>query len=142
VYATLVFLGACILLFRTIVLFIQGAMVWMMLWVASLLLAEFLLDAAFLLGSVRWWVTQSEEHSSFPLKTAAAAIILHAIRVLIYVLGRVGPWKDFDIKPEHRALPAVDWNLGEVYFAAIMSVLGIIGLLIIWRNRRRSRTGS
>jgi hypothetical protein len=138
-FATLVFLGAGFLFFRTIVMLTQGAMVWMVPWVAILLLAECVLDATILLGAVRWWITCDEEHARFPLRTTAAAVFLHAGRVLIYVLGRVGPWIDFDIRPEHRAIYSSRGSMGWVYFAAIMSVLGILGVIVIWRNRRRSK---
>jgi len=138
-FATLVFLGAGFLFFRTIVMLTQGAMVWMVPWVAVLLLAESVLDATILLGTVRWWITCDEEHAHFPLRTTAAAVFLHAGRVLIYVLGRVGPWIDFDIRPEHRAIYSSRGSMGWVYFAAIMSILGILGVIVIWRNRRRNK---
>jgi hypothetical protein len=137
-YATLVFLGAGFLFFRTIRLMTQDALIWMVPWVAALLLAESVLDASILLGALRWWKTQAEEHARFPLRTTAAAVFLHAVRVLIYALGRVGPWIDFDIRPEHRAVYALRGSLGWVYFASIMSVLGILGVIIVWRIRRRS----
>ncbi len=136
-YATLVFLGAGFLFFRTVRMMTQGALVWMVPWVAALLLAESLLDAIILLGTVQWWMTQAEDHASFSLRTTAAAVFLHALRVLIYALGRIGPWIDFDIRPEHRAIDSSRGSMGWVYFASIMSVLGILGVLIIWRNRRR-----
>jgi hypothetical protein len=47
----------------------------------------------------------------------AAAAILHAIRVLIYMLGRTGPWVNFDEKPGHRDSYTFEWFW--VYFAAI-----------------------
>jgi hypothetical protein len=138
-YATLVFLGAGFLFLRTIRMITQDALVWMVPWVAVLLLAESVLDLMILVGAVRWWVTQVEEYASFPLRTTAAAVFLHAVRVLIYALGRIGPWIDFDIRPEHRAVYSLRGSMGWVYFASIMSVLGILGVIIIWRNRKRSR---
>jgi predicted tellurium resistance membrane protein TerC len=138
-YATLVFLGAGFLFLRTIRMITQDALVWMVPWVAVLLLAESVLDLMILVGAVRWWVTQVEEYASFPLRTTAAAVFLHAVRVLIYALGRIGPWIDFDIRPEHRAVYSLHGSMGWVYFASIMSVLGILGVIIIWRNRKRSR---
>jgi hypothetical protein len=117
----------------------QDALVWMVPWVAALLLAESVLDVTIVAGAVRWWATQANEHASFPLRTTAAAVFLHAVRVLIYALGRLGPWMDFDIKPEYRAIYSSRSNLGWVYFASIMSVLGILGVIIVWRNRRRSK---
>ena len=138
-FATLVFLGAGFLFFRTIMMMTQGALVWMVPWVAGLLLAESVLDATIVAGAVRWWATQAKEHASFPLRTTAAAVFLHAVRVLIYASGRLGPWMDFDIKPDYRAIYSSRSSLGWVYFASIMSVLGIIGVIIVWRNRTRSK---
>jgi hypothetical protein len=135
-YATLVFLGAGFLFLRTIKMMTQDALVWMVSWVAALLIAESLLDATILLGAVRWWMTQAEDHARFPLRATAAAVFLHAVRVLVYALGRLGPWIDFDIRPEHRPVYSSRGSLGWVYFASIMSVLGILGVIIVWRNRR------
>jgi len=141
-YATLVFLGAGFLFFRTIVMMTQGALGWMVPWVAALLLAESVLDATIVVGAVRWWQTQAEDHASFPLRITAAAVFLHAVRVLIFALGRLGPWTDFDIRPGYREIYSSRSSLGWVYFALIMSVLGILGVIIIWRNRRQSRKSS
>jgi hypothetical protein len=141
-YATLVFLGAGFLFFRTVRMMTQDALVWMVLWVAALLIAESLLDATILLGAARWWMTQAEDHACFPLRATAAAVFLHAVRVLVYALGRLGPWIDFDIRPEHRAVYSSRGSIGWVYFASIMSVLGILGVIIIWRNRRRIQKNS
>jgi hypothetical protein len=138
-YATFIFLGAGFLFFRTVKMMTQGALVWMVPWVALLLLAESVLDATILLGAVRWWITCDEEHARFPLRTTAAAVFLHAVRVLIYALGRVGPWIDFDRRPEYRAIYSSRGSIGWVYFASIMSILGILGVIIIWRNRRHSK---
>lgn len=138
-YASLVFLGAGFLFFRTIRMMTQGALIWMVPWVAALLLAESVLDAIILSGAVRWWMTQAEDHARFPLRTTAAAVFLHAGRVLVYALGRLGPWIDFDIRPEHRAISSSRGSISWVYFASIMSVLGILGVIIIWRNRRHSK---
>ncbi|MGD9346917.1 MAG: hypothetical protein PVH84_13695 [Candidatus Aminicenantes bacterium] len=138
-YANLVFLGAGFLFFRTVKMMTQDALVWMVPWVAALLLAESVLDAAIIVGAVRWWKTQAEEHASFPLRITVAAVFLHAGRVLIYALGRLGPWIDFDVRPEFRALYSSRGSTGWVYFASIMSVLGILGVIIIWRNRRRGK---
>ena len=136
-YASLLILGTCVLLFLTVMMLAQGSMTVLVLWVSGLLVAECVLDVTTLLGSLRWWVTRAEGHARFPLRTGAAAVILHAVRVLIFVLGRVGPWIDFDVRPEHRALHATRWSWGWLYFAAVMSVLGVLGVLIIWKYRRR-----
>lgn len=138
VYASLLILGACVLLFRTVIMIAQGSMTVLVLWVSGLLVAECVMDVITLLGSVRWWVTRAEGHARLPLRTGAAAAILHVVRVLIFVSGRVGPWMDFDVRPEHRALHATRWSWSWLYFAAAMSILGVLGVLIIWGYRRRS----
>ena len=138
-YATLIFLGAGFLFFRTVRMMTQDALVWMVPWVAALLIAESLLDATILLGAARWWMTQAEDHARFPLRATAAAVFLHAGRVLVYALGRLGPWIDFDIRLEHRAVYSSRGSMGWVYFASVMSVLGILGVIIVWRNRRRGK---
>ncbi|TKJ48041.1 hypothetical protein CEE34_00325 [Candidatus Aerophobetes bacterium Ae_b3a] len=138
-YASLLILGACILLFRTITMLSQGALDVLVLWVSVLLIVELLIDTGCILSSVRWWITNDESKARIPLRIGAAAAILHSARVLIFVLGRVGPWIDFDVRPEHRALHSTPWSWGWLYFAAIMSVLGVIGAFIIWILRRRAK---
>lgn len=138
-YAALLALGACVLLFRSVtMLAAEGAVGVLMPWVFGLLVAELSVDVATLLGSVRWWLSGTEGHARLPLRTGAAAAILHAVRVLIFVLGRTGPWINFDVRPEQRALHAERWSWGWVYFAAILSVLGVLCVVIIWLYRRRA----
>ncbi len=136
-YASLLALGATILLFRTLMMLTQGALSVLVIWVSGLLILELVLDVTTLLGAVRWWMTSAQKDAGFALRAGAAATILHALRVLIFVLGRTGPWIDFDVKPEHRALHSERWNWGEVYFAATLSVLGVVGVIIIWQYWRR-----
>ncbi len=138
-YASLLILGAGFLLFRTIMLVSQGSLDVYVLWVSILLIGEMLIDLACLVSSIFWWINDDENRASTPLRLTAAVIIVHAVRVLIFVLGRVGPWIDLDVRPEHRALHSTRWTWAGVYFAAIMSVLSILGLIIVWRIRRRKK---
>lgn len=138
-FAGFIFLGAGFLLFRTIRLISQGYLSMYTLWAAGLLLLEFLILGAALLGAVRWFVSSDGKHDRFPLMVIAAGIFLHAFRVGIYVLGRIGPWKDFEIRPEYRALFAGGWSMFWVIFTAVMSVLGMIGVIIVWRMRKKQR---
>lgn len=137
-YASLLALGACILLFRTLTILVQGNLDVLMPWVSILLFAEMLLDLTCLVGSIRWWICNDRSKATLPLRFGAAAAILHAIRVLIFVMGRVGPWIDFDVRPEQRAMHDARWTWTGVHIAAILSVLGIIGVIVIWTLIRRA----
>lgn len=139
IYASLLALGACVLLSRTIAMIAGGSLDILVLWVSVLVIAELLIDAGCLLSSIRWWIANDPVKSHLALKLGASAAILHAIRVLVFVLGRIGPWIDFDVRPEHRAMHYSRWSRTGVYFAGIMSVLGLVGVLIIWKLRRRKR---
>ena len=138
-YASLLILGASILLFRTLKLISLGYVEIWVLWVAILMIIEMLIDLGWILSSVRWWIANDKSKDSLPLRFGAAAAILHAFRVLIYVIGRVGPWTNFDIRPEYWESTHADWSWTEVNFAAIMSILGLIGVIVIWRLRLRTK---
>jgi hypothetical protein len=112
IYASLLVLGSGILLFRTIRMLSQGALEVLVLWVSILLIAELLIDLGCLLSAVRWWITNDKRNERISLRLGAIATILHAVRVLIFVLGRVGPWIDFDVRPEQRVLQYTRWSWG------------------------------
>jgi hypothetical protein len=138
-FAALLALGASILLYRTVTMIFQGAMGVLVLWVSILLVAELLLDASCLLSSIVWYIANDRNRARLPLRLGAAAAILHASRVLIFVIGRVGPWINFDVQPEQRALHDARWTWTGVWFAAVMATLGIIGVIVIWILIRRAR---
>jgi hypothetical protein len=102
-YAALLGAGACILLFRTTLMIAQGYLGILLPWVAGLLLVELALDLGCLLVSIRWWVAGDKARARLPLRLGAGATILHAVRVLIYALGRTAPLLNFDVRPERRA---------------------------------------
>jgi hypothetical protein len=138
IYAFLLILGASILLFRTLrLLFFEQGLEMLVLWVIILTVLESIIDSCCIIGSLRWLISNDALKATFPLRLGAAAAILHAIRVLIYVLGRTGPWVNFDVKPIYRSSYSFDWFW--VWFAAILSVLGVIGVIVIWKLRRRSK---
>jgi hypothetical protein len=138
IYAFLLILGASILLFRTLrLLFFEQGLEILVLWVIILTVLESIIDSCCFIGSLRWLISNDALKATFPLRLGAAAAILHAIRVLIYVLGRTGPWVNFDVKPIYRSSYSFDWFW--VWFAAILSVLGVIGVIVIWKLRRRSK---
>ena len=136
IYAALMMLGASILLFRTVrMMLIEDAFEILVLWVNVLLIAEFIIDLGCTLWSVRWFITAKKENARLPLQFGAIATMLHAIRVLIYVLGRTGPCLYFDVKPEYRSSYTFEWFW--VYFAGVLSILGIVGLVVIWQIIRK-----
>ena len=138
IYAFLLILGASILLFRTLrLMFFEQGLEILVLWVIILTILESIIDFSCIIGSLRWVISDDALKATFALRLGAAAAILHAIRVLIYVLGRTGPWVNFDVKPIYRSSYSFDWFW--VWFAAILSVLGVIGVIVIWRLRRRSK---
>jgi len=139
IYAGLLIIGAGILLFRTLrMIFVENAFEILVLWVFLLLIIELLVDISCILSSLRWLISGDPIKASLPLRFGAAATILHAVRVLIYVLGRTGPWVNFDVRPEY--LSSYTFNWFWVWFAGILSVLGIIGVIVIWMLRRRAKT--
>jgi hypothetical protein len=137
-FAFLLGLGACVLLFRTISMLSGGALQVLMPWVSALLLTELAIDVGVLGWAVHWWSKASAEYDSIPLRLGAAAAILHAVRVLIFALGRVEPFLNFDVRPEYWADHAERWSWAQVYFASTLSVLGVLGVLVIWWLRRRT----
>jgi signal transduction histidine kinase len=132
IYALLLIFGAGILLFRTLrMMLVENAFDILVLWVVMLLITEFILDFSCIVGSIRWFITNNRAKARIPLRLGAMATILHSIRVLVYVLGRTGPWVNFDIKPEYSQSYTFEWFW--VYFAAILSVLGVAGVIVIWQ---------
>ena len=117
--------------------FVEQALEILLPWVVALLIAEFSIDLGCFLSSIPWLLHAENKYARLPLRFGAAAAILHAFRVLIYVLGRTGPWFNFDVKPEHRAAYEIEWFW--VYFAAILAVLGVIGVIVIWQLIKHKR---
>lgn len=138
-WASLLILGASILLYRTIAMLTGGAMSILVPWVAATVPVEAMMDAAELYFAGRWWLTRSPRDAGVPLRLGAAIAVFHALRVLVFVLGRTGPWLDFDVRPERQAAHAASWSWTGVYVAAILSVLGVLVVLALaWlRGRRR-----
>jgi len=141
IYAGLVAGGAAFLLFRTLyMLLVEDALYQLMGWVNALLIAEAVLDLACLLASIRWWMANDRSRSRLPLQLGAAVTMLHAIRVLAYVMGRTGPWVNWDVRPEYSASYRFDWFW--VWFAAILSVLSLVAVIVIWRIVRDERSSA
>ncbi len=138
IYSLLMGIGSGVLLFRTIrLLFFENGLPSLAYWVIVLTVLEMIIDLICLIFSIKWLFSNSEMDKTISLRSGASAAILHAFRVLIYVLGRIGPWMNFDKKPGYHSSAAE--NFFWVYFAAILSVSGIIGVIIIWIIRRKSK---
>lgn len=138
IYSSLLILGAGILLFRTIrLLTVENGWNRLAGWVIVLTFTEMAIDALCIIYSFRWQLKHSNPSRSISLRLGATAAIFHAFRVLIYVIGRVGPWYNFDLRSEFRSNRNAD--MFWVYFAAILSVLGILGVIIIYLLIKRSK---
>jgi hypothetical protein len=118
-------------------MFFEDGLEMLFWWVIGLTILELLIDVSCMISSSRWFFSGSTRTSTLTWRLGAAAAILHAIRVLIYVLGKIGPWYDFDVKPIYRASYTAEWVW--VWFAAALAVLGLIGVIVIWRLRNRAR---
>jgi len=118
-------------------LFVEGALLTHTWWVIALTFLEAAIDLSCFVFCIRWFIAKDKTKDSLPLRFGAAAALLHAGRVAIYVLGRAGPWLNFDIKPEFREEIATVWFW--VYFAATLSVMGVVGIIIICRLRKKGR---
>jgi hypothetical protein len=138
IYAGLLALGACILLFRTTTMVVQGALGILQPWVGFLLILELLIDLACLLFCIKWFLRDDAKYDRVPLRLATAAAFLHALRVLVFVLGKTEGFHNFDVRPEHYEEHAETWTWFGVWLAAILSILGVIGVIVIWRLRRRA----
>ena len=135
----LLFGGAAILVYRTVAL-LSGARSVLKRWVVALTIVEMAVDIATMFAAMRWWVTRDPHHSRPAMRFGAAATLLHAMRVSVFVLGRTGPWRDFDVRPEHRPDHDQRWTWGGVIFAGVMSALGVFGVGVIWQLRRSAAT--
>ena len=138
-YSGLILAGVSILLFRTLrMVLVEQAFEILVEWVYTLLILEFMIDLACLLAALRWFVLSKWKYASSAMKLGAWAAILHAIRVAIYVLGRTGPWENFDVQPRYHTSYTFDWFW--IYFAAGFSILSLVGLYVTWRLWRQYKS--
>ena len=138
-YAGLILLGAGILLLRTVLMIAGGAFDVLVWWVGALLLLEMVTDLGVIATAIPWFRSGDATKDSLPLKLGAVAAILHAFRVLIFAMGRIEPWLNFDVRPEHHALHGARWEWWHVYVACALSIAGVVGVIVIWRLRKRRR---
>lgn len=131
--------GGGFLLGRTIALIAGGSLTTMVGWAAGLLLVELSIDAAAAAAGVRWLLSGKAEHGATASRVVGVMIAVHAVRVAVYVLGRTGPWVDFDVRPEHRTDPAETRSPAGVWVAGTGAAVSVIALLVVWRCRTRRR---
>jgi len=132
-WATLLAMGAGFLIYRTIWLIAHDYLVKYTWWVAVLLVAEMLVDIACLLSIVRWWIhSDSKSARGLALRLTVAVVVLHALRVAVFVIGCAGPWIAWDLRPEYRADHASEWTWTEVWIASIGAITSLLALLVIW----------
>ena len=137
-YSLLLIFGAGILLFRTLrLLTVENGWEILAVWVLVLTFVEMSIDLLCIFYSFRWFFRGSESLQRMSLRAGAAAALFHAFRVVIYAFGRLGPWVGFDRKPAFRQAGEVD--LFWVYFASILSVLGVAAVIIIWLRIRKKK---
>ena len=137
----LLFAGAGILLYRTIALVAGGARRVLKPWVVGLTYLETAIDVVTMGAAVRWWRSRNPEHAHPALVAGACATLLHAVRVAVFVIGRTGPWVDFDVRKEARADHDERWTWAQVVFAGVLSISGVVGVIAIWIVRRRRSAG-
>ena len=138
-FGALLFSAATILLYRAIALIGAGSTSIMTPWVAALTYLELALVTATMASSAVWAIGRRDILETVALSLGAATTFLHAFRVSIFALARFDPWQDFDVRPEHRALHDARWTWTEVWFSVVMSILGVVVVIVIWRLRERSR---
>ena len=140
VIAGLLFLGGCVLVFRAYSMLADGARDVLVGWVYALLIAELVVDLLALVALSRWFYLCTHPAQKMALRVTALVVVLHAVRVGIFALGRIGPWVDFDVQIDARAAHADRWTWGDVWFASVLSVVSVVILLWYWR-RSSTRSG-
>ena len=137
-YAFLVTTGAGILFYRTVAMVAEGYLGILTWWAGALLLAEMIIDLACIVTAIVWFRSGDPSRDRLPLRLGTVAALLHAVRVGVYVLGRTAPALNFDVRSSqvhHYGDTSWFW----VWFAALLALLGVAGVVVIWRIRIRNR---
>jgi hypothetical protein len=129
--------GAGILLYRTIALIAGGARKVLERWVVWLTFLEMAIDVVTFGSALRWWRSKNPDHARSALVAGACATLVHAGRVAVFVVGRTGPWIDFDVREDARADHDERWTWPQVVFAGTLSTFGVVGVVVIWIVRTR-----
>jgi len=135
-------LGGAFLTYRAAVLLATGHDTRFVPWLAALTWVELALAGLITGLALLWLVTGTARWRGPVLRLTAGLVVLHAVRVGVFVAARAGPWGDFDLRPEFRPLPAEAWSWGEVWFAGAMAALALLVVLAVaraGRSRRRER---
>ena len=114
IYSGLLALGACILLYRTITMLAQGSLGILVFWVSVFLIAELLIDASCLAACINWWIKNDHAESYLPLRLGTVAALLHAVRVLIFALGRTERFLNIDVRPDQVEAHSVTWIIRDM----------------------------
>jgi hypothetical protein len=131
-YASLLLMATSILLIRSWHMAMEEQRFQILVdWVYSLLILEFMLTIGCLLAALRWFVLSKWQYASTAMKLGVWAVMLHAFRVLILVLGRNEQWENFDVLPQYKA--AFTMDLFWVYFSVGFALLALTGVYIVWR---------
>ena len=105
----------------------------------GLLVLELVVNAITLFAALWWTVKQNRGWKRIALGAVAGTVIVHAVRVAVFVLGRTGPRADFDIRSERRAEYAAEVSWFSVWFAAAMAVTSVVVLVSVLRMGRKRR---
>lgn len=136
IYAGLLVTGASVLIYRTVSMVANGYLAILVPWVAGSILLELFLDTVCFLTAIPWLISGEHRRASVPLQIGALCTVTHAARVFVYVLGRLDTqWKDFDIRPEQRAVHNSQRNRSQVYFASTVTILSLMAVATIRRRR-------
>jgi len=137
-FAALLMLAAPILIYRAAFLIWTGVASRYVIWLNVLTWIELLLAVSIVGAALVWLVSGGRAWCALTLRLTAAIILLHAFRVAVFVIARVGPWIDFDVRPEERPVDPAGWDWFQIWFASAMAGLSLLVLfgVLIWRRRR------
>ncbi len=139
-WATLLALGAGFLLYRTIWLTAHGYLEKYVWWVSVLLAAEMLVDLSCLVAAIHWWIRSGNISARrLTLRLTTAIVFLHALRVAIFVVGCIGPWIAWDVRPEYRAAHDAGWTWTGFWIASTGAAVSLLVVLVVWIIIRRKR---
>lgn len=136
IYAALLMTGASVVAYRAVSMIANGYLSILVPWVAASIVLELCVDVACFLTCIPWMISGDSNRDSVPLQIGALSTIVHAVRVLVFAMGRCDTrWKNFDVRVEHRAVQEGRGNLAQVYFASFMSLASLVVLVKIQRWR-------